>query len=56
MQYEYFVKFVDSAHFFLERELEAFGKDGWELVAVLQGRNDWDYKLFFKRTIQNSRP
>lgn len=30
-------------------EIERMRAEGWELVAVLAGKNVWDYTLFFKR-------
>jgi hypothetical protein len=29
--------------------ISQMSREGWELVAVLAGRNVWDYTLFFKR-------
>ncbi len=50
MQYwEHAVREVDTAQYSVVYELERMSAEGWELVAVLAGKNVWDYTLFFKR-------
>lgn len=47
--WEHTVREVDTAQYSVVYELERMSADGWELVAVLAGKNVWDYTLFFKR-------
>jgi hypothetical protein len=40
---------VDDSKTTILSVLKQMSAEGWELVAVLAGRNAWDYTLFFKR-------
>ncbi len=47
--WEHTVREVDYEQTSVIDVLEEMSAEGWELVAVLAGKNVWDYTLFFKR-------